>query len=201
MKNHLVSRLAVGLSSLLALAAFACSGAPSDTGLGTGSKDEAPPTTAKKTGNGATASDTSKTSPAPSTPLADDAACGTKTTSQACGECCIAKNPAAFDAANEVAFTCICAATTCLTACADSVCAATDNQNTPTAACTACLDTNGKTCDDKATAACDASTDCKAIEACLTTSCDPIAAKEGAAGGATPKVLSARAAMRSSHPQ
>jgi hypothetical protein len=201
MKNHLAPRFVVGVSTLFALAAVACSGAPSDTGLGTGSKDEAPPTTAKKPGDKATTSDTSQTSPAPSTPLADDAACGTKTTSQACSDCCIAKNPTAYDAAGAVGFACICAATTCQTACADSVCAAADNQNQPTAACKACLDTNGQTCDDKVTAACDANADCKAIEACLTTSCDPIAAKEGAAGGATPKVLSVRAATRASRQQ
>lgn len=199
MNHRLTSRLAVGLSTFVALAAFACSGASPDSGLGTGSKSEAPPTTAKKTDDNKTTTttpDPDKATPAPSTPLADTSECGKKTTAEACGDCCIAKNPTAWDAAGEVGFSCICAAATCQTACAASICATADNQNEPTAACKTCLDTNGQTCDDKAIAACDANADCKAIDACLTTSCDPIAKKEGSAGGAAPKAFSLAGATR-----
>ena len=134
--------------------------------------------------------------PAPSTPLSDDKACGAKATADACGECCVAKAPAAYEAAEEVFFDCICAATACQTACSESLCATAENQNAPTAACEACLETNGQACDDKATAACDANADCKSVSTCYEASCQPIAEKEAAGGGATPKVLSVRAATR-----
>lgn len=194
MKNRPTSRAVLVLSSFLALAAFACSSATPDTGTGAGDKSDTP-TSGKKTGDKAPTTDTSPTTPAPSTPLADSAACGSKPTSEACGDCCIAKNPTAYDAAGEVGYTCMCAAAACQTACAESICAATDNQNTPTAACKTCIDANAKTCDDKAAAACAANADCKVVQDCFTTSCDPIAAKENAAGGgATPKLFSGRAA-------
>jgi hypothetical protein len=191
MKNLTASRLVVGLSSLLALAAFACSGSSPEGGLGGSSKESNPPSKQAADKN-PTTTDTDKATPAPSTPPADTSACGTKTTAAACGDCCIAKNPTAWEAADKVGFDCICAATACQTACAESVCAAADNQNEPTAACKTCLDDKGPACDDKATAACDANADCKAIDACLVASCDPIAQKEAppaGAGGATPKVL------------
>ena len=197
MKNLLAPRFAVGLSTLLALAAFACSSSAPDTGLGSGSKDDTPPSSAKKADDKTTTSDTDKTTPAPSTPLSDDKACGAKATSEACGECCVAKAPAAYEAAEQVFFDCICAATACQTACGESLCATAENQNAPTAACEACLETSGQACDDKATAACDANADCKSVSACYTASCAPLAEKEAAAGGgATPKVLSVRAATR-----
>lgn len=197
MKNHLAPRFVVGLSTVLALAAFACSSSAPDTGLGSGSKDDTPPSSAKKADDKTTTSDTDKTTPAPSTPLSDDKACGAKPTADACGDCCIAKSPAAYDAASEVGYDCICAATACQTACAESICATAENQNAPTAACEACLDTNGQTCEDKFVAACNANADCKAVESCMVTACAPIADKEAAAGGgATPKVLSVRAATR-----
>lgn len=197
MNHRTESRFAVAFSTLVALAAFACSSAP-ESSIPSSSKDSSPPSSAKK--NDDTKSDTSKTTPEPETPLSDTSECGKKTTAQACGDCCIAKNPAAWDAADEVAYTCICAATACQTACAASICATADNQNEPTAECKTCLDTNGQSCDDKATASCDANADCKAIEACLTTSCDPIADKEDQSGGgqmrAMQRTLKARAATR-----
>jgi len=201
MKNRLESRFAVGLSTFIALAAFACSGASTDTGLGTGSKNEAPTGTAKKADDTAPTTDTSKTSPTPQAPAADSAECAKKATAQDCGDCCIAKNPAAWDAAGEVGYACICAATTCQTACAASICAAADNQNEPTAACKTCLDANDQACQDKSIAACDANADCKAIDACMMTACEPIAQKEGNGAGGTPKVLSVRGATRSLRPR
>jgi hypothetical protein len=193
MKN-LAPRFTVGLSTFLALAAFACSSSAPDP-IGSGSKNDDPPSSAKKTDDKSAKTDTDTTTPAPSTPLSDTSECGKKATAEACGDCCIAKNQAAFDAAGEVGYACICAATTCQTACAESICAAADNQNEPTAACKTCLDANDQTCNDKATAACDANADCKAIDSCLMTSCEPLAQKEGA-GNPTPKVLSVRAAAR-----
>lgn len=202
MNHRFTSRLAVGLSTFVALAAFACSGSSSDTGLGGSSKNEAPPPPAKKADDKTATTDTDKTTPAPEAPSADGSECGKKATSDACADCCIAKNPAAYDAAGKVGFDCICAATTCQTACAESVCAAADNQNEPTAACKTCLDANDQSCQDKTIAACDANADCKAIDACLTSACDPIAQKEGSAGGgATPKVFSVRGATRASRRQ
>lgn len=195
MKN-LAPRFTVGLATLVALAAFACSGAPETSSIPGSEKDEAP-TTAKKADDKNAQTDTNTTTPAPSTPLSETSECGKKTTAKDCGACCIAKNPAAFEAASEVGYACVCAATACQTACADSTCAAADNQNEPNAACKACLDDKGPACDDKATAACDTNADCKAIDACLVTSCDPILKREGAGGSPTPKVLNVRTATRS----
>jgi hypothetical protein len=201
MKTPLESRVVVGLSTFLALAAFACSGASPDGTVGTGSKNEKTPSSAQKAGD-KTTSTTDPTTPGPSTPLSDTSECGKKATSAACGECCIAKNPTAYDTASEVGYACVCEATACQTACAESICATADNQNEPTAACKTCLDSKGPACDDKATAACDANADCKSVAACLTTSCGPIAAKENPGGGATPKVLSVQAAaMRAARQQ
>ncbi len=194
MKTPLQSRFVVGLSTVLALAAFACSGASPDTSVGSGTKSAKTPTPAKGDDTSSTAD---PTTPGPSTALSDTSACGSKPTSEACGDCCLAKTPTAFDAADDAGYACICAATACQTACAESICAAADNQNEPTAACKTCLDTSGPACDDKANAICDASADCKAASACMTTSCAPIAAKENPGGGATPKVLTARISTRS----
>lgn len=177
---NITSRFAVSLASVIALAAFACSSAQPDTGLSdskpTGSKTPAP---AKDDDSKAT--DTSPSEP--TQPLDDSKACGSKATAQECGECCLAKKPTAFDAADQIFFDCICAATACATACSDSVCATADNDNEPNAACKTCLDAQEPACDTKAGAACDADADCKAAEACLASSCDPIAEKEEKAGG------------------
>lgn len=181
--NRSSSRAAVSLATLVALAAFACSSATPDSGL-PDSKGPSTPSKTKAPAEGDDDDTTTDTSPAtPSEPEKDTNTCGTKATSMECGDCCIAKKPAAWEAADDVFFDCLCAPSACATACAESVCATAENQNEPTAACNTCLDAQEPACDDKATAACDADADCKAIEACLTTSCDPIADKEDQAGG------------------
>ncbi|MDB4934519.1 MAG: hypothetical protein JWP87_1491 [Labilithrix sp.] len=196
MNTRRVSRLAVVLSSIVALGAFACSSAPPDTGADKSSGETK--TAPKKAGNDTTA-DTGTSTPEPSTPLSDTAACGQKATAKECGDCCLAKTPTAFDAADDEYFGCLCAATACATACAASVCATADNQNEPTAACNTCLDTNEETCGKKADAICAANADCKAADACMATSCEPLAKKEeAAAGGGGMKTLSVRASKVSS---
>jgi hypothetical protein len=197
----ITSRLAVSLSTVLALAAFACSAAPTtDTGTGTPTKNATK--TGDKTGNDTSTGATpgGNTDPAPSTPLQDTNACGQKTTSQACGDCCLASAPTALDAADQVWAECACAATACQTECSASICSTTDNQNQPTAACESCLQAKGPACEEKAAATCDADPKCKTAEACLVTNCDPIAQKEGAGGnGAMPATL--RAARLTSYRQ
>ena len=175
------TRLAVSLVTALALAAFACSSAPPDTGTGTGTGTKTKTPSGSSTSQSPTdpSSPTNPTTPTtPTTPLTDTAACGMKATSKECSDCCVQKTPTALDASDKIYGDCICAATTCATACVDSVCAMADNTNTPTAACKTCLDTNDQMCGDKAGAACDADATCKAASACLQTACDPIAAKE-----------------------
>lgn len=178
MNNRIGSRLAVSLASLVALAAFACSGAPpaSDIGQGdTKAKDKAP-SSAGKTPSGSTPAPTTPggdTTKPPVTPLEDDNACGKKPDAMTCEDCCFAKAPTAFDAADKAYFDCLCAPTTCATDCAASVCADKENENEPTAACKACLDKNEDSCDAKAGAVCEGSAACKAVDACLATQCDP----------------------------
>lgn len=175
MKTRSGSRLAVSLATLLALAAFACSSSVPDT-IGNGESKTKTPSGPAKGANDQNPADKPAGDPAPTTPakpLDDAGECGKKADAQTCGDCCIAKAPDAWDAADKVYFDCICAATTCQTQCAESVCAAADNENEPTAACKTCLDANDQTCGDKANAACDANAACKAIDACLTSQCDP----------------------------
>jgi hypothetical protein len=199
MNHRLDSRFAVCLSTFVALAAFACSSAPPETGSEKPSSEKAPSN--KKADDKNATSDTSKNDPEPSKPLSDTSACGQKATAQECGDCCLAKTPTALDASDKIFGDCMCAAATCETVCSASACAAADNQNQPTAACETCLKTNGQACEDKAKAACDADAECKAADACLATSCAALEQKEGAAGGnggaAMRTTLSARAALAS----
>jgi hypothetical protein len=178
MQQHLTLAFALGL------VAVACSSAPPDSTLG-GNDSQQP--TAKVPAGGKTPTGSSPTAPTPPTPndpktptspLSDTGKCGMKATSAECATCCKEKAPDALEPANMALRDCMCAASTCQTACADSVCAATKNGNQPNAACTACLDRNDQTCGDKAAAVCDADAACKAVDACLTTACDPIAMKE-----------------------
>lgn len=177
------SSVAVTLATFAAIAAAACSSAAPDSGLPTSEDKPAPSkAAAPASGDDRTQADSSPTLPSAPTGGAD--ACGTKATSQECGDCCIAKKPGAWDAAEEVYFGCICADTTCKTACAESLCAATANETAPNAACETCLTAQEPACEQKAVAACDANADCKEVDACLVTSCGPIEQKEDSAGGA-----------------
>jgi hypothetical protein len=183
------SRLGVVLSSIVALAAFACSSPPpsSDLGTGTGSQKKTGSKTPSgstdgtdDTGNGdKTAAD--MTTPPPAQQGGDTglaATCAKKTTSQDCGTCCLDKTPNALDAADKVFGDCMCAPAACATQCAASVCSMTQNQNQPTAECSTCLQTNEMACGAKADATCNADPTCKAAEACYETACAPIEAKE-----------------------
>ncbi len=185
--NH-VSCFALCLSSFVALAAVACSGAPDPTPTSSSKKastagDTNTPSTGSKTpaasNNG---SSSSPSTPAPSTPLADTSACGKKADAMACGDCCLAGTPTALDAANKAEGDCYCAAAACQTACAASVCSNTDNMNAPAAACTTCLDAHDMECGAKFDAAC-TSAECKAADSCLATQCDPLAMKMGGGSG------------------
>jgi hypothetical protein len=196
------SHVTLSVATVLVMAAFGCSSAQPDSGLPDAKEPTSPSKSTAPAKNDDTTSETSPTTP--SAPASEANACGAKATSQECGDCCIARKPSAWEAADNVYFGCLCAAATCATACADSVCAAAENEKQPSAACGACLDAQGPACDTKAVAACDADADCKAIDACLTTACDPIADKESGAGGgngsggARPSAqLSARAASSS----
>jgi hypothetical protein len=192
--NH--SRLAVCLSSFVALAAFACSSAPVETGGADKPSTKAP--AGSKNTDKETSTDTDKTDTEPSKPLSDTAACGQKATAQACGACCLEKTPEALDASDKVYGDCVCAPTACGTECAASYCSEKENQNEPTAACNTCLDAKEPACGDKADAVCNADPACKAADACLVTSCKPLADKEQAAAGGGMKSLNLRAAKAAS---
>jgi hypothetical protein len=199
----ITSRLAVSVSTVLALAAFACSSAPS-TDIGTGTPTKNATKTGDKPGTGNSTGTTpggNTTDPAPSTPLQDTKACGQKTTSKACGDCCLASAPTALDAADQVWGECICAATACQTECSASICSTTDTQAAPTAACDSCLMAKGQACEDKAATTCDADPKCKAAHACIVTNCDPIAQKEAAAAGSGAMPETLRAARLTSYRQ
>ena len=165
------ARLAAMMSSLLALTAiFACSAAPAPAP----SDDSAP--AAKKTTKPDTSNDADPTTP---TPAADAAtppagACGTKGTFDMCFDCCYAKNPTEYDKSEVVFDDCICVAPgACKADCADTFCG-TDPSKMPSAACEACLNTNGQACDDKAGAACSASAGCKEVDDCMAAQCAPL---------------------------
>ena len=181
--NH-VSRFALCLSSLVALAAVACSGAPdsiptsSSKKASTAGDSTKTPTGSAKAPTANNSTSTGATTPAPSTPLSDDAACGKKADSTACGDCCVAKSPMALDAADQAEGDCMCAAAACQTACSASVCSATANTTQPTEACFTCLDSHRTECVAKFDAAC-TSADCKAVVSCLKTQCDPLDAMTG----------------------
>ena len=162
------ARLAVTMSSLLALTAIvACSAAPAPA-----PSDDSEPA-AKKTTKPDTSSDTNPTTPTPTadaaTPTAD--ACGTKTTFDACFDCCYAKNPTEYDKSEVVYQDCICVAPgACKADCADTFCGS-DPSKMPSAACETCLSTTGKACDDKAGTACSASAGCKEVDDCIASQC------------------------------
>ena len=174
MQYRLASRFAVCLSACVALAAFACTAATTTVPGGTSSGGTP---TSKDAGDGTPTTDAGNTDAAPAP--SDQAACGKRATAQDCDDCCIATDPAAYDAADQVWSDCICAATACQTACVASICAAADNQNEPTAACQTCLDSKGDACNQKAGATCDANAACKAVDTCRATYCDALAGDGG----------------------
>jgi hypothetical protein len=187
--NH-VSCFALCLSSFVALAAVACSGAPdpiptsSSKKASTAGEDTKTPSGTKTPAAGNNSSPSSPTTPAPSTPLSDTSACGKKADAQACGDCCLAGSPTALDAADKAEGDCMCATAACQTACAASVCSDTANMNEPTAACGTCLDAHQQECSAKFDAAC-TSAECTAAISCLTTQCDPLSAMTGGSSGSS----------------
>ena len=168
---HHSSLLAVTLSSILAVAAVACSAAPAPTADEQSDvKSKAP---AKSADNGAS-NGTDPTTPAPTTPAPTSDACGKKGSYDACFDCCYEKSPAELDKSDAVFRACICEAPgACKADCGDTLCG-TDPSKQPSAACETCLDANAAPCDDKAAAACDASAGCKLVDSCLQTECAPL---------------------------
>jgi hypothetical protein len=187
--NH-VSRFALCLSSFVALAAVACSGAPDPVPSSSSSKantagDTKTPSGSKTPASNSPSSPSSPSTPAPSTPLSDTSACGKKADANTCDECCLAGSPMAMDAADKAAGDCMCAAAACQTACAASVCSPTDNMNQPTDACGMCLDAHQQECGAKFDAVCNADAACKAANACMTSQCDPLAMMSGGSSGSS----------------
>ncbi|CAN5754109.1 hypothetical protein BH11MYX4_BH11MYX4_06020 [soil metagenome] len=166
---HHSSLLAVTLSSIIAVAAVACSAAPAPTA--DEQSDVKSKTPAKSADNG-TSKGTDPTTPAPTTPTSD--ACGKKGSYDACFDCCYEKSPAELDKSDAVFRACICEAPgACKADCGDTLCG-TDPSKQPSAACETCLSANAAPCDDKAAAACDASAGCKLVDSCLQTECAPL---------------------------
>jgi len=196
--NH-VSAFALCLSSFVALAAVACSGAPDPAPTSSSKKastagDNTKTPSGSKTPAADNSSPSSPSTPAPSAPLADTSACGKKADAQACGDCCLAGTPTAVDAADKAEGDCMCAASACQTACAASVCSDTDNMNQPTAACETCLDAHQPECAAKFDATCNPDAACKAAVSCVTTQCDPLAAMTGgSSSGGSSGAFAARA--------
>ena len=187
--NH-VSRFALCLSSFVAMAAIACSGAPDPAPSSTPKKASTPADT--KTPKGSTpppaSNDTGATSPgtpAASTPLSDTSACGKKADADMCDACCLAGNPKALDAAFQAEGDCMCAPAACATQCAASVCAQADNMNQPTDACGMCLDAHQQECGAKFDTTCQADAACKAADACQMSQCDPLAKMSGSGSSGT----------------
>ncbi len=180
MHHRATSPLAVLLSTLAALAALAavgCSSAPEGLDQGNGNVTRSDPTKPADDGNkGGTGTNkpttpTTPTTPTkPTTPAADE--CSKKADADACFDCCIAKDVPAFEVGEKAYDDCICAPAACQTRCAASVCGQTKTE--PTADCNACLETNGPGCSAKAKTACEASTGCKAVEACYVAQCKPL---------------------------
>jgi hypothetical protein len=210
-----VSCFALCLSSFVALAAVACSGAPDPIPTSSSKKASTAGDNARTPSGSTTpaASDSSSpsspTTPATSTPLSDTSTCGKKADAQACGDCCLAGSPTALDAADQAEGDCMCAATACQAACLASVCSDTANMNQPTAACETCLDAHQPECAAKFDATCNPDAACKAAISCLTTQCDPLAAMMGGSSGsssggafaARSASFSARVMARSLDPQ
>jgi hypothetical protein len=178
MHQRFVSHSAVALATVIALAAFACSSATEPGPIGRDTKKTEPKPTAPEGENTPAASTPTTATPGTTTP-APAGVCGKKADANACFECCIEKDPAAFEAADKVWFDCACAADACKTACADSVCGTTDAE--PNAACTTCLQQKGPACETQADAACQANAGCKAIDACAQTECAPLDKSDGGA--------------------
>ena len=219
MQNRLLPRVAVVLSSFVALAAFACSSA-APAGLES-NKDPKAGETADKDGKTKPGTETDTSPTTPTTPLSDNAECGKKTTSQECGDCCSAKSPDADKIAVDAFTSCLCQTPgACKTECAESLCSAgAGEKKEPTEACYTCLDTNGvgDACDANANTACEGDANCKALDACYASACDPIYEKEeaaadggkafrqqGGSGGSSSshqKRVSAAQAKRSAHRQ
>lgn len=195
-----VSCLAVCLSSFVALAAVACSGAPDPAPTSSSKKastagDSTKTPTGSNTPGASNQPGSSASTPAPSTPLSDTSACGKKADAMTCETCCLAGTPKAFEAAGQAEGDCYCAAAACQTACSASICSDTQNMNEPTAACTTCLDAHDQECGAKFTATCDADAACKAADACTTTQCDPLAKMAGgsSSGGSSSGGFAGRA--------
>ena len=195
--NH-VSRFALCLSSFVALAAIACSGAPDSAPTGSSKKattagdSTKTPTGSKPPSASNTPGTSSPTTPAPSTPLSDTSACGKKADAKTCDDCCLAGAPTALDAAFQAEGDCMCAAAACATQCAASVCATADNMNVPTDACNTCLDAHEQECGAKFDSTCSADAACKAADSCQMTQCAPLAMMGGGSSGTSGSAFAAR---------
>jgi hypothetical protein len=179
MHHRVASHAAFVIATVIALAAFACSSAPETGSLGRDTKNTDPkPSSAPETDEKPVTGTQTPTPAGTSTPAATGE-CGKKADGNACFECCVEKDPAAFEAADKVWFDCACAADACQTACAASICGTTDAE--PNAACDTCLQQKGPACGAKADAACDANPACKAINTCADTQCAAFDKSDGGA--------------------
>jgi hypothetical protein len=166
-----------GLSSMVALAGFAgaCSSTTTTTTDGPdggGTSGEA--STNKDTGAGKDSSTITPDTDSSTTPTGDEA-CAAEATKAACGQCCVTNHQAGAKVIQDSVLGCACQGTgadsgapVCATECAATACAATPAQ--PDTACNNCLSMSiaqGGACQQAASDACTASTDCVAEQKCI----------------------------------
>ncbi len=92
--------------------------------------------------------------------------CGGESTQQGCINCCVTKHETGSDVYFVALFDCVCQASQCATACADTMCNEENPQN-PDAACNACMAEKNATCQQSVAAACSAEPDCLAFDKCV----------------------------------
>ena len=169
------SALFFGLSSVVALAGFAGACSSTTTTVDNGTPEGG---TSSEAGGGkdSAAKDSSSTTDTDSstTPMGDEA-CAAETTKTACGSCCVTNHAAGAKVIQDSVLACACMGTgtdagtpACMTECAATVCAATPAN--PDATCNTCLQASiaqGGKCQQAASDACTASTDCLAEQTCI----------------------------------
>jgi hypothetical protein len=122
---------------------------------------------------GGTSSPTGKDSgakkPAPADPGDDPGTgtgqCAAEATFGDCVDCCATAHPDGSDTFYGTYIQCLCT-TACATECSASLCDQT-NPAAPDAACDACIQANGNTCQADVSAACSADPDCIAFDTCV----------------------------------
>jgi hypothetical protein len=167
------TRIAIALSASLAIVAVACS-SPDVPSRQPDPKGDTKPTDPDKTGggtrtpSGGTTPGGGETPPGGGTdpkPTNDGAACLAKPDADGCFTCCEEIDPAALEAAEKAADTCLCDAASgpCKTQCGTTLC----QNKEPSDACYTCMDSQpAAKCGAAFKTACDASAGCKAFVEC-----------------------------------